>query len=241
VSASPAGSDRQVPHCTVPDAYTFADHAHRLSRLRLRPPRYNGLDHWASMVAPCLLGCPGRPRQRPVSAARRGFRRPDKMAAPGTRRLLIRGFGVQVPGGAPALTWGFCCSRLIFMCPFCPCGCSVVARQHGPSNPGFVKKRAVRRPMRGHSPRSRAASYGRRRPGSLDRWSRPPARALGARPDSPIPMPSRSVRPAGQRYRRRIRRCRGRLKRAGYLPRDARDSANVRPGGGPCCRRRSRR
>ncbi len=25
------------------------------------------------------------------------------------------------------------------MCPFCPLGCSVVARAHGPSNPGLVK------------------------------------------------------------------------------------------------------
>jgi hypothetical protein len=75
----------------------------------------------AADVAPWLLGCPGTRRQHPVSAARLGFRRPDKMAAPGTFRhrlspgqevileqssgLLIRGFGVQVPGGAPVLTW----------------------------------------------------------------------------------------------------------------------------------------
>jgi hypothetical protein len=84
---------------------------------------YGGLDLCPPPVAPWLLGCPGTRRQRPVSAASRGFRRPDEMAAPGTCRhrptpgqseryeqssgLLIRGFGVQVPSGAPGLTWGF--------------------------------------------------------------------------------------------------------------------------------------
>ena len=46
-------------------------------------PSRNGLDLWASMFAPCLLGCPGTPRHHPVSAARRGCGRPDKTAAPG--------------------------------------------------------------------------------------------------------------------------------------------------------------
>jgi len=45
---------------------------------------HSGLDQYASMFAPCLLGCPGTPRQHLASAPRRGFRRPDKMAAPGT-------------------------------------------------------------------------------------------------------------------------------------------------------------
>jgi hypothetical protein len=31
------------------------------------------------------------------------------------------------------LTWGFI-APVIFSCPFCPRGCSVVARAHGPSN-----------------------------------------------------------------------------------------------------------
>src|SRR5215469_2786962 len=69
------------------------------------------------MFAPCLLG----------------YRRPDKMAAPDMCRhrptlvqrgiseqssgLLIRGFGVQVPGGAPVLTW-----------PYTDLGCPEVAR-----------------------------------------------------------------------------------------------------------------
>ena len=54
--------------------------------------------------------------------------------SPGQTPSLIRGFGVQVPGGAPVLNWGSS-PRLFFTCPFCPCGCSVVARAHGPSNP----------------------------------------------------------------------------------------------------------
>jgi len=37
-------------------------------------------------------------------------------------------------------------------------------------------------------------------PDSLDQWSRPSWRAPGARPESPIPMPSRSARPAGNRH-----------------------------------------
>jgi hypothetical protein len=36
--------------------------------------------------------------------------------------------------------------------------------------------------------------------GSLDQWSRPSTREPGARPESPIPMPSRSVQPAGNRH-----------------------------------------
>jgi hypothetical protein len=38
-------------------------------------------------------------------------------------------------------------------------------------------------------------------PRLLDQWSRPSVRKPGARPESPIPMPSRSVRHAGKRHR----------------------------------------
>jgi hypothetical protein len=34
--------------------------------------------------------------------------------------LLIRGFGVQVPGGAPVLTWGFINHSVFSSCPVCP-------------------------------------------------------------------------------------------------------------------------
>jgi hypothetical protein len=86
------------------------------------------------------------------------------------------------------------------MCPFCPRGCSVVARAHGPSNRSLVKNgpsgawRGGIRPGFG-PPRPADAT-----PGSLDQWSRPSAPAPGACPESPIPMPSRSVRPAGKRH-----------------------------------------
>ena len=74
VSAAFTGRGSQVSRCAVPDAYTFAADAHGLSRLRLRRPRHDGLDQCASMFAPCLLGCPGTPRQHPVSAAPYGYR-----------------------------------------------------------------------------------------------------------------------------------------------------------------------
>jgi hypothetical protein len=74
VSAALTRRGSQVSRCAVPDAYTFAAGAHGLSRLRLRRPRHDGLDQCASMFAPCLLGCPGTPRQHPVSAAPCGYR-----------------------------------------------------------------------------------------------------------------------------------------------------------------------
>jgi hypothetical protein len=71
-----------------------------------------------------------------------------------------------------------------------------------------LSKTAIRRQIRGHAPASRAVSHGRRRsgltraaaPDSLDQWSRPSMRAPETRPDSPMPMLSRSVRPAGNRH-----------------------------------------
>ena len=104
------------------------------------------------------------------------------------------------------------------MCPFCPLGCSVVARAHGPSNPGLVKNGPIRRPRRGICPRAGPSPTACAAPGSLDQWSRPPTRAPGARPESPIPMPSRSVQPAGRRHLWRRRRRRGHPERAGCTP-----------------------
>jgi hypothetical protein len=74
VSAALTGRGSQASRCAVPGAYTFAADAHGLSRLRLRRPRHDGIDQCASMFAPCLLGCPGTPRQHPVSAAPCGYR-----------------------------------------------------------------------------------------------------------------------------------------------------------------------
>ncbi len=81
-----------------------------IDRLSVRP---------SSVVAPCLLGCRGTARYRPAphgtrsrglpySPARRSMgRHHAPLAQWQSSRLLIRGFGVQVPGGAPVLTWGY--------------------------------------------------------------------------------------------------------------------------------------
>ena len=98
-----------------PRLHLPGDHADIIDR--------NGLDLSAWTFAPWLLGCPGTPRQHPVSAARPRIRataqngRPRHGLASGnisserkneqSSGLLIRGFGVRVPGGAPVLTWGF--------------------------------------------------------------------------------------------------------------------------------------
>jgi hypothetical protein len=73
----------------------------------------------ATMFAPCLLGCHGTARQRPVPGGSGSRGLPHSPAGSSIIRhqeafsnsccsgLLIRGFGVRVPGGAPVLTWGF--------------------------------------------------------------------------------------------------------------------------------------
>jgi hypothetical protein len=60
--------------------------AEPLSADRYDPLDYSGLDLCPPMVAPWLLGCHGTRRQCPASAASRGFRRLNEMAAPGTCR-----------------------------------------------------------------------------------------------------------------------------------------------------------
>jgi len=87
---------------------------------------HGGLDLCRPMFAPCLLGRPGTSRYAPAAP---GIRSPPRIRATAQnsrprhessshdtrseRRieqssgLLICGFGVQVPGGAPILTWGF--------------------------------------------------------------------------------------------------------------------------------------
>ena len=77
---------------------------------------HGGLDLRTPMFAPCLLGCPGTARQRAVPRGTRSPGSPDRPAGHSisrhyltrqkstTSRLLICGFGVQVPGGTPILT-----------------------------------------------------------------------------------------------------------------------------------------
>ena len=73
---------------------------------------HSGLDQYASMFAPCLLGCPGTPRQHLASAALRGFRRPDKMAAPGALNPRVRG---SSPWRRTRDDLGFYRSRSLFL------------------------------------------------------------------------------------------------------------------------------
>jgi len=74
------------------------------------------------------------------------------------------------------------------------------ARAHGPSNPGLVKTARPAPDAGGNRAGAAPSRTARAAPGSLDQWSRPSARAPGALQESPIPMPSRSVRPAGKRH-----------------------------------------
>src|SRR5271165_1279499 len=55
---------RSRPPCLIaPDTYTFIDDARSLSRPCPDALRPSGLDLCAPVFAPCLLGCPGTPRE----------------------------------------------------------------------------------------------------------------------------------------------------------------------------------
>src|SRR5262245_47343112 len=84
VSAPLARPRPQLPRHVVPGTYTSADDGHSLSWHDPDTLAHIGLDLRPAMVAPWLLGCPGTVWHRPVSAARRGCERPDRMAGPGT-------------------------------------------------------------------------------------------------------------------------------------------------------------
>ena len=100
--------------------------------------------------------------------------------------LLIRGFGVQVPGGAPVLTWGFIKTRSSFSCPFCPHVCSMFARAHGPSNPGLVKNDPSGARCGGNRPGAAPSRTAGAVPGSLDQWSRPSRSGMRNAPGVPF-------------------------------------------------------
>jgi len=124
VSTSLTGPGSQVSRCAVPDAYTFADDAHGLSRLRLRRPR----PRWSRPVhidvcsmfartpryAPALLGIRRAARMRAIGHNGSSwhvlalFDSSSRRISEQSSGLLIRGFGVRVPGGAPVQTWRFC-------------------------------------------------------------------------------------------------------------------------------------
>jgi hypothetical protein len=52
-----------------------------------------------------------RGRYRPWIAANRWLDRPKMSPGLAAEKLLIRGFGVQVPGGAPVLNWPYSVAR----------------------------------------------------------------------------------------------------------------------------------
>ena len=140
--------------------------------------RGGGLDLSASMFAPCLLGRPGTGRQNPVLMSLRlaGLRYSSAChSIPVTQvfkkvslssGLLIRGFGVQVSGGAPGLTWGFTTPGHFFRVRFVPLVAPWLLARTDPAI-RVLSKTALPRPVRGHSTRSCAASHGRRHPGSI--------------------------------------------------------------------------
>jgi hypothetical protein len=104
-----------------------------------RKSLHNGLDHSGSAFAPCLLGCPGRPRQGQVRVGTAVARRPTQMAGPGIGRYRStsknqteqRTLNPRVPGSSPwrrtRTDLGFRRSRSFLMCPVCPYVGSVFA------------------------------------------------------------------------------------------------------------------
>jgi hypothetical protein len=109
--------------CATPDACTFADDA------TASPRRVSDVlgPQWSRPVS--IDGCSmvaRMPRYAPAASGTRGTQRIPAAGQNGSSRhvlalfdsslsrrieqssgLLIRGFGVRVPGGAPVLTWGF--------------------------------------------------------------------------------------------------------------------------------------
>jgi hypothetical protein len=78
--------------------------------------------------------------------------------------LLICGFGVQVPGGAPILTWGFAAPGHFSCARFAPMFAPCLLVSSDPAIRG-LSKRTRPAPDRGDAPRNRAARPpGRRRP-----------------------------------------------------------------------------
>jgi hypothetical protein len=117
----------------------------------------SGLDLCPSMFAPRLLGCPGTGRQDPVlmSLCLTGLRYSSGCRSipvtqvfkklPLSSGLLIRGFGVQVPGGAPVLTWCFMNHRSSLRArlhPFCSGARSVLVRRSDGGLRPLVKERS---------------------------------------------------------------------------------------------------
>jgi hypothetical protein len=140
----------------------------------------------------------------PIRMGRRSLLTSGCSQAPLAQLAEQRTLNPRVRGSSP---WrrtrsdlGFYKNQVIFSCPFCPHVCSMFARAHGPSNPGLVKNGPSGARCGANRPGAAPCSAARAALGSLDQWSRPSARAPGTRLASPMPMPSRSVKPAGKRH-----------------------------------------
>jgi hypothetical protein len=155
---------------------------------------------------------------------------------PPPRRSTQRTLNPRVRGSSP---WRRTCSdlgfyrfRFFFCAPVLSLwllrDCSRARTQQS----GACQKRCVRRPMRGHAPRSRASTSGRPATPSLDQWSRPSRRSPGTYPESPEPMSSHSVRPAGNRHSCGDTPLALRARHAGLPARDGRGGGEAVPGDG---------
>jgi hypothetical protein len=150
---------------TAPDAYTFTDDAPRpaptasatSSRQWSRPLRTDVCSMFARMPRydPAPSGIRGDARMHATGQndsprhVLTSFDSSSRRINEQSSALLIRGFGVQVHGGAPVLTW-FYKNQVIFSCLFCPHVCSGARTQQS----GACQKRRVRRRMRGIRPGS---------------------------------------------------------------------------------------
>jgi hypothetical protein len=175
VSIAHAGPGPQ----TAPDAYTFADDAPRpaptasatSSTQWSRPIRADVCSMFARMPrydpAPPGIRSDARMQGTGQNDSTRhvltSFDSSSRRISEQSSGLLIRGFGVQVPGGAPVLAWGFIVPGHFFVSVLSLCLLHVCSGARIQLS-GACQKRAVRCLTRGHSPRIRAATSGRRRP-----------------------------------------------------------------------------
>jgi hypothetical protein len=99
------------------------------------------------------------------------LRRQEARAVTLGRRLLIRGFGVQVPGGAPVLTWGFSAPGLFLCVRFVP---MFAPRLLGRTDPAIRGLSKTVRPAPEHTSAACQGCAGRRRCASGLRCRLPP-------------------------------------------------------------------